>query len=109
MDRQGFDAGDELARGVPPAVNGDGFADPSWFVVEEVHPDVVAAQQRVIDVHTAWTDQQLAKGPVPFHPEEHPAHSDYNLHNVELEADGDALDDLAVASAIAQAPPPTTT
>lgn len=68
---------------------------------------MVAAQNRLVDVHLAWTDQQLAAGDLPFHPDEHPQGSDYNQHHVELEADGAALDDLAVASALAlrQRPP----
>ena len=68
---------------------------------------MVAAQNRLVDVHIAWTEQQLAKGDLPFHPEEHPDGSDYNQHHVEIEADGEALDDLAVASALAtgQRPP----
>ena len=67
---------------------------------------MVAAQNRLVDVHLAWTEQQLT-GEVPFHPDEHPEGSDYNQHHVELEADGEALDDLATASALAlgQRPP----
>jgi hypothetical protein len=102
MDRQGTDAGDQLARKTGPD---DAF--PDWALnLEPRHPDVVAAQNRLVDAHMAWTDQQLAKG-VPFHPEEHPEGSDYNQHVADLEADGEDLDDLAVASAIAlnQRPP----
>jgi len=94
-----------LARKAGP----DDDAFPEWALnLEPAHPDVVAAQNRLVDLHMAWTEQQLAAGDVPFEPEGRPEGSDYNQHYVDLEADGEALDDLAVASALVtgRKPPP---
>lgn len=68
------------------------------FEVEPVDPARSAKLLQIHDAHTAWTAKQLATDK-QFHPDEHPAHSDYNLHSPDLDADGSAEDDLANASA----------
>jgi hypothetical protein len=44
--------------------------------------------------HHEWTLGQLDRTGVPFHPRED---SDYNLHYLDIEADGQAEDDLQAA------------
>jgi hypothetical protein len=68
------------------------------FEVEPVDPARSAALLQIHELHTGWTAQQLATDK-QFHPDEHPAHSDYNLHSPDLDADGGAEDDLANAVA----------
>lgn len=99
MDRKNVDDAVKLERGLPAV-------DPSAFEWDEVDPQVVAAQRHIVDVYTAWVDNQLRKGDAPFHPQGRPDGSDYNLHSVTLDADGTALDDMAAAIALAQHQPP---
>jgi hypothetical protein len=64
------------------------------FDVEPIDPEVSRKLLQVHDAHVAWTARQLATDK-QFHPDQHPAHSDYNLHSPDLDASGEAEDDLA--------------
>lgn len=75
-------------------------AVPDWVLAggDPRHPDVIRAQNELVDMNLDWQQRQLAAG-VPFHPEDHPKPgSDYNQHTAELEADGAALDERDAAA-----------
>lgn len=74
------------------------FPKTTDFEVEPVSPERSARLLAIHDTHTAWADRQI-RGGLPFDPSAHPDGSDYNLHGAELEASGEAEDDLAAAVA----------
>jgi hypothetical protein len=49
----------------------------------------------VAEAHHQWTLEQLPRTDVPFRPRDE--NSDYNLHHLDVEADGAAEDDLQAA------------
>ena len=77
---------------------------PTDFEVEPRPAERSAALLRLHDMHTAWSERELAGG-IGFHPDEHPSHSDYNVHSPDLDADGAAEDDFARAAAEAMTEP----
>jgi len=50
-------------------------------------------------LHSAWVGTVLDEDETGFHPDEHPEHSDYNLHTADIDADGAAEDEFATAAA----------
>jgi hypothetical protein len=50
-----------------------------------------ARMAALADAHDEWVGEKLAAGKVPFKPQGRKPGSDYNQHNVDLEADDDAF------------------
>jgi len=72
-----------------------------------VNPARAAKLRAIRDTHDAWVDSNAEAAGARFNPAAHPKpDSDYNQHNVDIDADGEQLDAFADAVAQALAPPP---
>lgn len=67
------------------------------FEVEDRPADRSRRLLAIHDLHTAWTDRQMAIG-TPFNPGDHPEGSDYNQHSPALDAPGQEQDDFVAAA-----------
>lgn len=64
-----------------------------------VSPARIAKLRALNAVHAAWVRAVLDEGDVPFSPDQYdPKRTVYNLHTVDIEADGDAQDEYALAA-----------